>query len=51
VLFLGGQALQGSVRRKIRFDWLGDTLTQMQQAVTDRFPPTRPQIHRSAANS
>ncbi len=50
-LFLGGQALHGSVRRKIRFDWLGDTLTQMQQAVTDRFPPINPKIHRPAANS
>lgn len=50
-LFVGGQALQGPVRRKIRFDWLGDTLAQMQQAVLDRFPPVSAMVPRSVANS
>jgi hypothetical protein len=40
-LFLGGRALQGPLRRKLTFDWQGDTLAQLDRALTDRFPAPR----------
>ena len=37
-LFLGGRALHGNVRRRLTYDWMGDTLAQMARALEDRFP-------------
>lgn len=36
-LFLGGRALHGNVRRRLTYDWMGDTLAQMARALDDRF--------------
>lgn len=36
-LFLGGRALNGNVRRRLTYDWMGDTLAQMARALDDRF--------------
>lgn len=36
-LFLGGRALHGAVRRRLTYDWMGDTLAQMARALDDRF--------------
>lgn len=41
-LFLGGRALHGNVRRRLTYDWMGDTLAQMARALDDRFPAAPP---------
>jgi len=50
-LFLGGRALQGPLRRKLTFDWQGDTLAQLDRALADRFPAPRETENRETSKA